>query len=347
MMDQIIYINRTTSILVNYLLTRFFFSAVVYFVFSAVPFAASALQQTPPSPGSSTSYAPGVPTNVSAIAGNSSAIISFTPPSDDGGSTVMGFTVTSSGGQSASGTASPISIAGLTNGHTYNFTVSAFNNFGTGPASSVSNSVTPFANISLSISNGWNLIGNSFNNYLSVANLFGDSAQVLSVWKWDSTYSKWFFYSPSMTPISLSTYASNQGYEILTTINPGDGFWLNAASNFALQLPSGNAITNSNFLSTGNLALRSGWSLISIGQTKTPSSFNNGLSIAPPTTGTIANNLISLWAWDPVNATWYFYSPSLDSSGSLITFLKNQGYEAFTSAGLSPGTGFWVNVPTH
>ncbi len=47
------------------------------------------------------------------------------------------------GGQTATGTASPITVTGLTNGDSYTFTVTATNGIGTGPASAASNAVTP------------------------------------------------------------------------------------------------------------------------------------------------------------------------------------------------------------
>ena len=85
---------------------------------------------------------PGAPTGVTATAGNASATVSFTvPPS--GGSPITLYTVTSSGGQKATGAASPITVTGLTNGTTYTFTVTAANAVGTSPASAVSNGVTP------------------------------------------------------------------------------------------------------------------------------------------------------------------------------------------------------------
>jgi len=47
------------------------------------------------------------------------------------------------GGQSANGSSSPITVGGLTNGHSYTFTVTATNANGTGPASAPSNAVVP------------------------------------------------------------------------------------------------------------------------------------------------------------------------------------------------------------
>lgn len=88
--------------------------------------------------------APGAPTAVSAVAGDSSADVSFTAPSSNGGSAITSYEVTSSPGSiTATGSGSPISVSGLTNGTAYTFTVKAINAIGTGTASSASASVTP------------------------------------------------------------------------------------------------------------------------------------------------------------------------------------------------------------
>lgn len=87
---------------------------------------------------------PGAPTGVTAVAGNASATVSWTPPVDDGGSAIVLYTVFSdpsvgSGVVMDSGDSFP----GLTNGTAYTFTVVATNIVGGGPASDPSNSVTP------------------------------------------------------------------------------------------------------------------------------------------------------------------------------------------------------------
>ncbi|HEX5245566.1 MAG TPA: fibronectin type III domain-containing protein [Gaiellaceae bacterium] len=89
---------------------------------------------------------PGAPTGVSASAGDGQATVTFTAPRDDGsGDPISRYTVTASpGGATASGNASPIVVTGLTNGTAYTFTVTATNSVGTGPASTASNSATPF-----------------------------------------------------------------------------------------------------------------------------------------------------------------------------------------------------------
>lgn len=86
---------------------------------------------------------PGAPTSVSATAGDAQATVSFTAPTDTGyPAGVTGYRVTASpGGLTATGSSSPITITGLTNGTTYTFTVAAQNANGYGPESAPSASI--------------------------------------------------------------------------------------------------------------------------------------------------------------------------------------------------------------
>jgi hypothetical protein len=96
---------------------------------------------------------PGAPTGVTATAGNASATVSWTAPTNTGGSAIASYTVTPFIGSTAqtpvpvTGTppATSTQVTGLTNGTSYTFTVSATNATGAGPASSPSNAVTPSA----------------------------------------------------------------------------------------------------------------------------------------------------------------------------------------------------------
>jgi titin len=92
---------------------------------------------------------PNPPTIGPATAGDTSATVSWTAPPPVG-SAVTGYTVTPYVGAVAqtpttfNTTATTQTITGLTNGTTYQFAVQAINEVGTGPASGLSNAVTPF-----------------------------------------------------------------------------------------------------------------------------------------------------------------------------------------------------------
>lgn len=87
---------------------------------------------------------PDAPTIGTATAGAAQASVAFTAPTNNGGSTIIDYTVTSNPGNiTANGSSSPITVTGLTNGTAYTFTVTARNTTGNSIASSTSNSVTP------------------------------------------------------------------------------------------------------------------------------------------------------------------------------------------------------------
>uniref|UniRef100_UPI00110D1082 S-layer homology domain-containing protein n=1 Tax=Paenibacillus sinopodophylli TaxID=1837342 RepID=UPI00110D1082 len=86
------------------------------------------------------------PTAVSAVAGNKQATVSFTAPTDNGGSDITGYEVVDADGHTvATGLASPITVTSLTNGTSYSFKVIAINGAGSSAASVSSNTVTPSA----------------------------------------------------------------------------------------------------------------------------------------------------------------------------------------------------------
>ncbi len=187
---------------------------------------------------------------------------------------------------------------------------------------------------------GWNLLGNSSSGALDVASTFGKPTVVATVWKWVPSKNVWAFYTPLQTD-GGAVYAASKGYDFLTTVNAGEGFWVNAQSSFSAALPAGTSVSSASFRTT----LTPGWNLIASGDNKTPSQFNQALNIAPPPTGTTPINLITLWSWDASLASWYFYAPSLEASGgtALSDYATGKGYLNYGTRSLDPTTGFWVN----
>jgi subtilisin family serine protease len=79
---------------------------------------------------------PGAPTGLTATRGDRQVSLNWTAPASNGGSPIQSYTATASPGGATCSTASlSCTIAGLTNGTTYIFTVTATNAVGTGPAS--------------------------------------------------------------------------------------------------------------------------------------------------------------------------------------------------------------------
>ncbi len=86
---------------------------------------------------------PNPPTGAVALAGNGDATVGFLAPFADG-SPITTYTVTAEpGGATATGTSSPITVAGLVNGTAYTFTVTATNALGASLPSAPSSAVTP------------------------------------------------------------------------------------------------------------------------------------------------------------------------------------------------------------
>jgi VCBS repeat-containing protein len=91
---------------------------------------------------------PGLPSSVTATAGDARAVVEWSAPSFTGGSAITGYTVTASpGGRTCSWATGALActITGLTNGTAYTFAVQAVNAVGTGASSSASAAVTPNA----------------------------------------------------------------------------------------------------------------------------------------------------------------------------------------------------------
>ena len=86
---------------------------------------------------------PDAPTDVTASPGSTDVSVSFTAPTNAGGSAITAYYAVASDGTTATAATSPITVSGLTAGTSYTFNVWALNSYGPGVWSSASNSASP------------------------------------------------------------------------------------------------------------------------------------------------------------------------------------------------------------
>jgi len=123
------------------------------------------------------------PTAPAASAGDSQASVTFTAPSNVGGSAITQYYAVSDPSQiTGNAASSPVTVTGLTNGTAYTFRVWALNSFGPSPYSAASGSVTP--TFQRGIFAGMQTFGGVYSNsiqYINIASTgnataFGDLA---------------------------------------------------------------------------------------------------------------------------------------------------------------------------
>ena len=190
--------------------------------------------------------------------------------------------------------------------------------------------------ISLDLAKGWNLAGNGTDATFDVESLFADGSRYVTVWKWLAMQNIWAFYAPALAAqggSALADYANAKGYQVLATIGAGEGFWVNTAQAGSVSVPSGNPVS----IAALGPTLVKGWNLAALGEVATPKYFCDAQT----------GGVTTLWAWDATSSAWYFYAPSLASTGGLAGYIGSKGYLDFTtnSKTLAQGVGFWVNKP--
>jgi phosphatidylethanolamine-binding protein (PEBP) family uncharacterized protein len=151
---------------------------------------------------------PGAPSITSATAGNASAVIAFTAPANNGGATISSYAaacIAAGVSVNGAGTASPITVNGLTNGVTYTCAITATNSVGTG-AASAGVLVTPVAAVTPPSTGNFSVTSSAGSNGGLLPAEYtcdGSGATVPLVW--------------SGAPTGTTEYA------VLMTTLPGDG----------------------------------------------------------------------------------------------------------------------------
>jgi len=193
------------------------------------------------------------------------------------------------------------------------------------------------AKADVALLSGWNLVGNGSANQVNVETTFNDANQFLTVWKWNAVAGNWSFYSPSLSSAELSTYAQKKGYEVLTTIQSKEGFWVNAKNPTRMKI---NSLGNVSPLMQSDLSM--GWNLLATAEMKTPSQLNASLINDLDANG---KSIVTTWAWDASTSNWRFYAPALERQGGtvLVNYIASKNYLTFT-APLNQADGFWMNI---
>lgn len=200
---------------------------------------------------------------------------------------------------------------------------------------------------------GFNLSGNGSTTPLNLVSLFGSadnpmagvSINVEAVWSWNSATRRWRFHTPQLAQAASAAYARANGYEVLTLVPPGEGFWVNVYQPINVVAPTG---TGFNYDIVNFPSLPGSFNLLAIGSTLSVQQFANNVG-SPPSPPASFN---ALWAWDAQYTKWYFYSPSLEQPGAPFTNLQYctaNGFQDFgggaapaATLSLHSGLGFWV-----
>jgi hypothetical protein len=200
------------------------------------------------------------------------------------------------------------------------------------------------AGTSINLTAGWNLVGNSDTLAIDVPGRLGDKTKITTVWKWNKQASRWSFFTPSMTPAELSAYAASKGYDVLASVAPKEGFWVNASAAAVVTADplAAPPLPGSSVSSLLVNDLTDGWNLVASADNKNPSQLNAGLSGSLEALG---KSMVTVWGWDAATSSWKFHAPSLEAQGAdvLASYSQSKGYRSFAIAPASTD-GFWVNV---
>ena len=86
---------------------------------------------------------------------------------------------------------------------------------------------------SCNLTEGWNLMGLKSIQGKSITDLVsGNETKIVSIWKWDS--GTWAVYLPGEAD-GGAAYAAGKGFNELSIINPGEGFWMNCTEAVTLE----------------------------------------------------------------------------------------------------------------
>jgi hypothetical protein len=240
---------------------------------------------------------PGAPTTPTALAGNRTAVVSWTAPAFDGGSPILSYRVTASpGGQTCVTTALSCPFSGLANQVSTTFAVTATNAVGEGAASGPSTAVVPT---------------------LPAGSPFG-SVDMVSAGVGTVKVSGWAIDPDTASPIAVHVYVDNIGAAITAGGSRPDvdaAFGYGPNHGFSATLPASGGthtvcIYAINVPTGSNVGLTC--RVVSVPSGSPIGSFDS----ATPAPGTIS---VGGWAIDPDTASPIAVHVYIDNVGAAIT----------------------------
>jgi outer membrane protein OmpA-like peptidoglycan-associated protein len=280
-----------------------------------------------------TATAPGQPTGVMATAGDGSATVSWTAPTDNGGADITGYSVTADpGGQTCTTTGdTTCTVTGLTDGDSYTFAVTATNGAGTGDRSGSSASVTPLVGTTTSITSSTNpsVYGQSVTFTAAVTTSGSGMPTGTVTFKDGSTPIGTATLSGGVATFTTSGLAA--GTHTITATYGGDDSFAGSTSTNTTQTV-GQAVTTTSMTSSANPATP--------GQAVT---FTATVTATPPGSGTPGGTVTfkdgaTLLAFAPLIggvATFTTSSLGIGTHSITATFPGNRTFAASTSDAVS------------
>lgn len=180
--------------------------------------------------------------------------------------------------------------------------------------------VTPatISTITENLVTGWNLISSP--EVVNAAALAAAQPDLVSLWTWEN--GTWVVYFSDGTTMD---YAASKGFGAMTTIYPGEGFWLNTNAPITLTYHTTAIIED--------LFLVDGWNLDGL-EGSQPVLVSDIVSLAQQQLFSV----VSLWKW--TNNTWSVSMPGEGDMGA--AYANSKGFTLLTD--VTPGEGFWIRT---